>query len=371
MLHLSWLFIDRIARESVRWRRIREKGYRDCRVFYGHERIPGRTEKTGGALIKLQDLNDIFPNSVKNANILYLVNSAMPLYAPIMVREAKRKGAVFILNQNGVAYAGWHGPGWERVNKPMRFLLKNADYVFYQSAFCKMSADRFLGRCKVGHRILYNPVDTQIFTPASDRIKGLKILLAGTHEHFYRVRCAIEMMAFLVKQIPEACLTVAGRIAWSEKPEHGLKEAKDLADALKVGKNIVFKGPYTQQEAVMLFQTHHLLLHTKYNDPCPRLVVEAMACGLPVVYSSSGGVPELVGSDAGIGIPAPLDWESDHPPDPGLLAKAVHQVTRDLERHQNAARKRAETEFDLRDWIKEHESVFQQMLEKKRRKTGI
>ena len=70
-------------------------------------------------------------------------------------------------------------------------------------------------------------------------------------------------------------------------------------------------------------QSADILLHTKYNDPCPTVVLEAMACGLPVVYSASGGTPELVGDDAGIGVDAPLDWEHDHPPAPEALAEAV------------------------------------------------
>ena len=32
----------------------------------------------------------------------------------------------------------------------------------------------------------------------------------------------------------------------------------------------------------------------KYKDPCPSYLVEAMSCGLPILYSNSGGLPEIV-----------------------------------------------------------------------------
>ena len=53
----------------------------------------------------------------------------------------------------------------------------------------------------------------------------------------------------------------------------------------------------------------HLLLHTKVKDPCPSTVVEAMACGLPVVYPASGGTVELVGDEAGIGVAHADTWD--------------------------------------------------------------
>lgn len=364
-LYHAWLFSARVAKEKQRWRAVREKGYNQARVFFGHEQIPGRSENSGGAIIKLQDLSDAFPNTLRNANLLYLVNSAMPVYASVMVREAKKRGALFVLNQNGVAYAGWHGPGWERLNKPMRYLLRNANFVFYQSQFCKLGADKFLGACPVPWKILHNPVDTQVFIPPAEKPIGIRILLAGSHQHFYRVKTAIEMMVHLLARVPQTVLTIAGRYSWKKSDSECRGEVRELSESLGVGKNVVLKGSYSQKEAVELFQSHHVLLHTKYNDPCPRLVVEAMACGLPVVYSASGGVPELVGRDAGIGIDAPLDWEMDHPPNPQKLSEAVCRVFESHERFSRAARKCAADHFDVRDWIKEHDLVFQRLLRKR------
>jgi len=364
-LHYAWLFAGRVVKEKRRWRAVSQKGYNQARVFFGHERIPDRSQNSGGAIIKLQDLTDVFPNTLRDANLLYLINSAMPVYAPVMVREARQRGALFVLNQNGVAYAGWHGPGWERLNRPMRYLLRNADFVIYQSRFCKLGADKFLGTCRVPWKILYNPVDTRVFVPPDKKPAGLRILLAGSHQHFYRVKIAIEMLAQLRAHFPQAVLTVAGRYSWKKPDGECVSEARSWAESLGVGKNVVLKGPYSQKEAVALFQSCHVLLHTKYNDPCPRLVVEGMACGLPVVYSASGGVPELVGADAGIGIQTPLDWEMDHPPNPQKLSEAVCRVLENRERFSRAARKRAADRFDVRNWIKEHESVFQHLLQKR------
>jgi glycosyltransferase involved in cell wall biosynthesis len=82
-----------------------------------------------------------------------------------------------------------------------------------------------------------------------------------------------------------------------------------------------------------------------------------MACGLPVVYSASGGTPELVGDDAGIGVAAPLDWDRDHPPAAEELAVAVLDLVNRLSEYSAAARERS-LRFDVRRWIDRHHTVF-------------
>jgi len=137
------------------------------KVFYGHDRVPGREDIAQGGIVKYQDLSTRFPNTIQGANIVYLVSSASPSSAPALIKSAKKAGAIVILNQNGVAYPAWHGAGWERANEPLKELMEAADYVIYQSAFCKQSADRYLGACHGGWEILHNPVDTSVFVPGT------------------------------------------------------------------------------------------------------------------------------------------------------------------------------------------------------------
>ena len=119
-----------------------------------------------------------------------------------------------------------------------------------------------------------------------------------------------------------------------------------------------FLGRYSQEEAPALFRRAHVLLHTKVNDPCPSLVIEAMAAGLPVVYPRSGGVPELVGDDAGIGVPHPDGFERDEPPSADALADALLRVLADLPAYAAAARSRAVERFALEPWLDRHAELF-------------
>jgi glycosyltransferase involved in cell wall biosynthesis len=134
-----------------------------------------------------------------------------------------------------------------------------------------------------------------------------------------------------------------------------------LLEELGLGGRVDVLGRYPQRDAPAVFRRAHVLLHTKVNDPCPSVVIEAMASGLPVVYPRSGGIPELVGDDAGIGVPHPDTWERDEPPEPEALAAAIEQVLGDRERYAATARSRAVERFALEPWLDRHAALFQDL----------
>jgi glycosyltransferase involved in cell wall biosynthesis len=169
-------------------------------------------------------------------------------------------------------------------------------------------------------------------------------------------------LARLVQQGVDAELLVAGRLRWIHDPTAACAQADALAKELGLGDRVIFLGPYSQASAPDVFRRADIVLHTKYNDPCPTVVIEAMACGRPVVYSRSGGVPELVGDHAGVGLDAPLSWERDIPPDPDGLAAGVSRVRADLASFAQAARARAVEHFDAKRWVARHREVFDHLV---------
>jgi glycosyltransferase involved in cell wall biosynthesis len=326
-------------------------------VFYGHRRIPAPGDPVAGGMVKFQRLQAAFPNRPRDFNLVYLGSSTLPLDWRMVLRLAARRHARVVVNQDGVAYPAWAGERTERLNARVRELLAAADHVVYQSAFCKRAADEFVGEPRGPWEVLPNAVDTRAFAPA-DRPpeRGPVLLLAGDQTQAYRLETALRTLALVARHEPDARLLVTGSLV-----EDG---GRRVLDELGLAGRVELTGRYAQRDAPALYRRAHLLLHTKRNDPCPNVVLEALACGLPVVHSASGGVPELVGEEAGVGVPDEGSWERDVPPDPEALAAAVDTVLESLDRYRAAARARAVRRFDLGPWIERHRELFSTLLER-------
>lgn len=338
-------------RAARRWLRLLSRPSREpgVRVFYGHDVVPSPGVAVAGGTGKFQRLSQRFPNSPDDFSLLYLGSTWLPRDLRALLALARRRRTPVVVNQSGVAYPGWAAEQTDDINRPFRRALLAADHVLYQSSFCKRSADEWLGEPRGTWEVLYNAVDVHHFTPAPSAPDGAPVLLlAGDQTQAYRLDVALRTLA----QLPQARLIVTGRLVVDPSP---------LLRELGIGDRVEFTGRYAQRDAPAIFRRAHLLLHTKVKDPCPSAVVEAMACGLPVVYAASGGTVELVGDEAGIGVPHPDGWEQDEPPQPAALAEAVDRALADRDALAAAARARAVERFALEPWLDRHGALFNEL----------
>jgi glycosyltransferase involved in cell wall biosynthesis len=333
------------------------------RVHYGGMAIPAPGEVCLGGGVKLQRLQSFIPEAGRGAEVLYLVSSALPRRWLATYWNARRDGSRVVWNQSAVSYpAVWPGVSCEDDNLLLEQGLHAADYVIYQSEFSRLVADRYLGAFSGPSEILYNAVDTRMFTPVAPAKRSpLTVLLAGTQYRLSSLEIALSALAALRRHIPDARLVVTGSMCWMPDRPAALQLARSRAAALDVADVVEFAGEYTQAQAPALFGRADVLIHTRFDDLCPNVVIEAMACGVPVVYSRSGGTPELVGDEAGVGVEAGHSWEHEPVADPERWVDAIVRVASNRAAYAEAARQRAVDRFDLQPWIRRHASIFEQV----------
>ncbi len=97
---------------------------------------------------------------------------------------------------------------------------------------------------------------------------------------------------------------------------------KQLADHLGISDRVSFLGKLDQKEVLMRFQYYDALLFTsRWQEPFGRVVIEAMAQGLPVIATQNGGVPEIID-----------DFQNGllvSPDNPRDLAEAIRKLLQD------------------------------------------
>ncbi len=328
-------------------------------VFYGG----ARGGDAGGPLVKVQRLKAQFPECRFGYNIVYLLSNAtyLPDYALKLLRRAS---VPIVYNQNGVYYPGWYDGDWESKNNSMASPYRAANWVFYQSDFCRRAAAKFLGPREGDSEVLYNAVDASHFIPRQEWLQPrgrYSFLITGKiAPHLaYRVESAVMGLHYAGSLGLDACLKIAGIVDATVLSEiHRLRARLGLRED-----QLVFLGPYTQKSAPSVYRSADAYVMTKYNDPCPNAVLEALSCGLPVLYSASGGVPELVGDDAGIGLTCPVDdWERSHVPTTEEIGLGMISIARQHAAFAANARARALDRFDIPHWINRHKEVFYNLL---------
>jgi glycosyltransferase involved in cell wall biosynthesis len=192
--------------------------------------------------------------------------------------------------------------------------------------------------------VVYNGVDLEHYTPSGvgkileDQVRVILVegSISGGYE--WGLETAIHMCERIKNVFHHNIeVMVVGKVS---APLQG--EWKRKAEV-----SVNFSGQVSSDMIPELDRTAHVLYAADLNTACPNSVIEAMACGLPVVAFDTGALSELVSGDAGRLVPFGGDpWKLD-PPDINGLAEAANIIINEQDNFRKAARRRAEEAFGL------------------------
>ncbi len=326
---------------------------KNAQIYYAGAEI----RNIGGPYLKIKKLQKFFPENKGKFNLVYALSNS-PKLSTRSINILKKRKIPLILNQNGVFYPSWYSGNWQNQNLLISKIYHSADYVIWQSDFCKKSADRFLGKRFGKGEVLYNAIDTKKFYPVKKRSDNIfKFLITGniTKENNYRIYSVINVFKDIIKINKKVHLYVAGVIDDCENFNAELER-------LNIREFITFLGTYSQKDAPKIYQKVDAYITMSFQDNCPSAVIEAMSCGLPILYSSSGGIPELVGKDSGVGLKVSEDWEKIIVPKKQEIYEGILKIMDDQKSMSDNARDRAVELFDIEPWIKRHKEIFKFLI---------
>jgi len=228
-------------------------------------------------------------------------------------------------------------PEHHAINAAIGQALETATTVIYQSHWAKAELDALLYRRDQRFAVIHNGVDLSHFHPPDQPPTGLPVIGSiGILRYRYRLQTLFELSRRL--GCPHRLLVVGSTDA---ECADVLREA--LSDPTL--KERLTYLPYVPHEQLpKIYQQMSLLVHPVCGDVCPNVVIEALACGVPIVAPLYGGTAELIGGAGQIFDCQPWMYDQAFVE---AMTDATERALQQVEKLSLLARQRAENHFNL------------------------
>jgi glycosyltransferase involved in cell wall biosynthesis len=275
--------------------------------------------------------------------------------------RAHRRGQRIVQRLDGVNWV--HRVRWAGLKYSVRAMYGNAnlsfirrrlaDRVIYQSNFIKNWWEDWYRPARIPSSVILNGVDLNQYTPD------------GSHERpkgFYRILVVEGSLAGGLDTGLYSAVELAKKLSGKYKIELMILGRVDTHTKSKLEHqesfNIQFVNAVPREQIPFLERSSHLFFSAEVNPPCPNSVIEALACGLPVIGFDTGSLSEIVQGDAGRLAPYGANQWKLEKPNIQALADVAEEVLHNNEHFRASARRQAETVLGLDKMVDEYLKVL-------------
>jgi L-malate glycosyltransferase len=224
--------------------------------------------------------------------------------ASVALARFLRKPVVLTLHGGSLPEFGVRWPG------TIRRLLGSARMVTVPSEFLRRRMEVY----RSDLRLVPNPLDVKAYPFRIRQKPEPRLVWMRAFDETYNPSLAPRVLAELTANFPGASLTMIG----PDKGDGSLARTKECARRLGVEDRIRFVGGVPKSSVGEHISQGDVFLNTTNVDNAPVSVLEALACGLGLVSTNVGGMPDLV-ADGEDGLLVPPD-------DAAAMAAAVRRL---------------------------------------------
>jgi glycosyltransferase involved in cell wall biosynthesis len=228
------------------------------------------------------------------------------LWAAAATWLLRRMGKPYVLSLRGGRLPDF-ARRWPRLVRPV---LGSAKAVTVPSGYLL----REMRPHRADLELLPNPLDLTAYPFENRAAPRPRLMWLRAFADTYNPVLAVRVLHRLSAKFPEATLTMIG----PDKGDGSLGRTKATGAELGVSDRLrIIPGVFKEKVGEALSEGD-IFLNTSNVDNAPVTVMEAMACGLPVVSTNVGGIPDLVSGDETALLVAPND--------PDAMAAAVTRL---------------------------------------------
>ena len=206
---------------------------------------------------------------------------------------------------------------YRRMNYPRSARL--ADAIIINSEYLRSEIGRYLTVDARKLKLIYEAVDHDLFKPGDAGAARARVQEHGVTKPFVlfvsslwqykNCHGLLRAWALARGELGDRQLVIVG----AGRDEQYLASLRSLAAELGIAGDLVFVGGVPLEETVCFYQAADVFVYPSFNETFGLPILEAMACGCPVVTSDTSAMPETAGGAAVL----------SNPRDPESIARAI------------------------------------------------